>query len=369
MFYFYFYFFLYLFLLLFSAISPELWGIIHSSNNYTIRQHVKLLPKTCCACPPCVKQENTYSVYAGLTQDSTAEILRIDEKSDDWNRCCCAPYHPLRLEVRQYVPTPGDAASNSTDHLQNDVFKDWNTFSPTRKQQALHDYYLRFPVLMSAVRDDGQRCCRFPCKILQSWVCFSCCQDGVHLYAGEIPDNTEIEEIGRSQQSPIRTQDRLLGRVLQPNFGGWCIPTLQLHSGSDSETNQPFGKVEGPCCFGGWSEFCFDFKFFVSKAESEKQSGDLALITKKKPSGAGGFIAELCSDADVYSIQFGDNANLTAEQKLTVLAAQLLIDYMLFDGNTKKCENRDDAIYCYCFYCSIIGNLIPCYICIPKQKG
>ena len=74
--------------------------------------------------------------------------------------------------------------------------------------------------------------------------------------------------------------------------------------------NQPFAKVEGPCFFGGWSEFCCDYKFFVSRSRSEKQSGDLALITKKKPAGAGGFIAELCSDADVYSIQFNEHRHI-----------------------------------------------------------
>lgn len=51
------------------------------SQSFTIRQHVKLLPKHCFRCPPCVEQENTYSIYAGLTKDSEAEILRADEVS------------------------------------------------------------------------------------------------------------------------------------------------------------------------------------------------------------------------------------------------------------------------------------------------
>ena len=77
---------------------------MQNTNFFTVRQHVKLFPKTCCACPPCVKQENTYSIYAGLNQDSQAEFLRVDEVSDDWNRCCCAPYHPVK--VRPPPPTP-----------------------------------------------------------------------------------------------------------------------------------------------------------------------------------------------------------------------------------------------------------------------
>ena len=137
----------------------------------------------------------------------------------------------------------------------------------------------------------------------------------------------------------------------------------------NANTNVPFGKLEGPCFFGGWSEFCFDFKFFVSNLSSPQHTGDIGLITKKKPANSRGFIVELFSDADHYSIQFKEERGLSAEQKLTVLAAQLLLDYMLFDGSTKKCENRNDAVYCYCFYCSILGNMCPCYIAIPKNHN
>ena len=54
--------------------APEVWGIIAASNFFTVRQHVKWLPKTCCTSPCCVEQENTYSVYAGATMDSSAEV-------------------------------------------------------------------------------------------------------------------------------------------------------------------------------------------------------------------------------------------------------------------------------------------------------
>jgi hypothetical protein len=53
----------------------------------------------------CAKQGNTYLVYAGETTDASAGLLRIDEISDDWNRCCCAPHHPLQLEIRQWIPS------------------------------------------------------------------------------------------------------------------------------------------------------------------------------------------------------------------------------------------------------------------------
>ena len=93
------------------------------AQAFSIRQHVKLLPKSCCSCPPCAPQENTYSIYAGLSRDAQAEILRVDEVSDDCNRCCCKPNHLLRLETRAYIPIPGDSTNSDYAHLRQDFCK------------------------------------------------------------------------------------------------------------------------------------------------------------------------------------------------------------------------------------------------------
>ena len=63
----------------YAEIPPDIMGIFQASQILSVRQHVKLLPKKCCMCPPCVKQTNTYSIYAGMTRDAQAEFLRIDE--------------------------------------------------------------------------------------------------------------------------------------------------------------------------------------------------------------------------------------------------------------------------------------------------
>ena len=69
-------------------IPPDVMGILQAAEVLSVRQHVKVLPKSCFACPPCVKQENTYSVYAGLTRDAQAEFLRIDEVKLFANALC-----------------------------------------------------------------------------------------------------------------------------------------------------------------------------------------------------------------------------------------------------------------------------------------
>ena len=122
-----------------TPISPQLWGLMEQAQSYSIRQHVKLLPKACCMCPPCVQQANTFSIYAGLNTDDQMEVLRADEVSDDWNRCCCAPQHPWKLEVRQYIPVPGDGATSDYAHLSSEVRNDWARFTRAQQQQHMRD--------------------------------------------------------------------------------------------------------------------------------------------------------------------------------------------------------------------------------------
>ena len=62
-----------------AQIDPQLWGFLETANAFSVRRHVKLLPKACCACPPCVPQEESFSIYAGLNTDSMMEVLRADE--------------------------------------------------------------------------------------------------------------------------------------------------------------------------------------------------------------------------------------------------------------------------------------------------
>lgn len=260
---------------------------------------------------------------------------------------------------------PGDGARTNYDHLTADLQRDFSSIGAKDKQKKMEEMYKQQPVLMTMVRDDGMRCCgKCPCKWLDTFVCFSCCQDGMHLYAGATAEHPDGKELGRPYD---KENPNLIGSAIQPVFGGWCIPTVEIREGADDTT--PFAKMQGPCCFGGWSELCCDFMFYTSKYDSPNKAGDLAYNVKKKPSGLASGLREFFTEADVYSIEFREDANLTAPQKASILTGQLLFDYMLFEGNTEKCSQDDQNIYCYCFYCSILGYLWPCYITIPKNQG
>ena len=333
-----------------KEIDPALWGIINASNVYTVRQHLKLLPKKCCMCPPCAPQTATYSLYAGPAADSQHELMRFDEVSDDWNRCCCRPYHSFKLEARQHIPMPGEDVNRSDySFLSSQVANDWDRFraNPVSRDTYLSDLYAAQPVLFTIQRNDGVRCCyKCPCKLLSCPVLCSFCQDGVHVYAGTTPNHPEDpkKELGRPYGLPQELAHKLMGSVEQPIFGGCCIPFQALRDGPD--VNEPFGKTTGPCFFGGWSEMCCDFAFNVSRFTSDRNSADLAKITKRAPVTASQAAATLCcnGDADVYSLEYNPQGNMTPQQKVVGISSLLLIDAMYFDGQMKKWDIKDEVL-------------------------
>ena len=119
-----------------------------------------------------------------MNHNSQYEIMRVDEVSDEWNRCCCRPFHPFKLEVRKFIPLPGNWTSNDYDHLQNDLRNNYNHMNLFQKSQTMREMYMTQDPLFTIVRHNGQRCCKVPCKCLSCCIFFSWCQDGATLYIG-----------------------------------------------------------------------------------------------------------------------------------------------------------------------------------------
>lgn len=191
------------------------------------------------------------------------------------------------------------------------------------------------------------------------------------VYAGSLSDPPK-KEVGRPTQVHAH-QSQMMGSVTQPLCGGFYHPVLELREGNQLQPKgknpgtSPFATLEGPCFFGGWSECCCDFYFPLTRAGSPQQ-GDLGAVIKKKPTSlAGAFRSLVGGDNSVYGIHFNEQAGLTAAQKSTVIASQILYDYMLFDGSTEKCDSDDNAIYCYICYCLLLGMLVPVKLVIPKK--
>jgi len=245
--------------------------------------------------------------------------------------------------------------------------------SPLHKSKAMKELYQHYPPLMTFLRHGGMRCCyKCPCKWLSTFVCASFCADGADVYAGALVDE-EKGEVGKPYQ-PETYAGRIIGSVTQPCLGGIYRPQLDMRVGDNiaqlgqDTTSTPFALITGPFCFGGCSELCCDFNFPVS-TPGNKTEGNLGKIVKLKPQSLAGGVRELFSDADAYSIQYDANADLTAEQKVTILAGQILFDYMFFDGNTEMCRSDSDGMHIYLFYCLCCGALVPCEIHIKNNGG
>lgn len=334
-----------------AHMSPQVWGILAAAESFTIRQHVKLLPKKCCSCPPCVKQENTYSIYAGLSENPANELFRADEVSEDWNRCCCSPNHPLKVEVRQYLPTAQDLNGSNPDWV--DLTADWNRFTGKDRINAEKAAYEQVPVGLTMVRDGTQfpMCCN---KCVGCFICTSCCADGFTLVAGPTAEESK-KQIGKGvidNLDPSMTIGK--GEVPAP-FGGCCTPTLNLSRGAEADS---FAKIEGPTCFGGLSECCCSFTFPVSKASSAKKAGDLAQIIKQKPKSVWQAVKEGMTDADMFTVEFRDKT-LSPEEKSLILAGVMLNDYTYFEqGPGDKCgtdaEGKMYINFCNWYCCGML---------------
>jgi hypothetical protein len=345
--------------------SPQVWGVLAASQTLTVRQHVKLLPKQCCSCPPCVKQENTYSIYAGLSQDAKAELLRADEVSDDWNRCCCAPHHPVKLEIRPYIPTPEElgmpAGTSDLSNTLSDVNTDWMRLTGKEKAAAEKNAYQAVPVSLTMIRDGTQfpACCN---KAVGCFVCTTCCTDGMTLVAGKTAE-ADKKEIGSTLISNL-DPNMTIGSATVPVMSAFFSPTLHVmeRGGLDG----PFAKVEGPMCFGGLSECCCSFNFPVSQFNGPSKAGDIAKITKQKPKSFGAAIREGISSADLYTIEFDGGKQVTPEQKALLLSSLLLNDYTYFEGPQDMCGTDPNDGQCYLNFCNCYccGVLCPC-----KLKG
>lgn len=208
-----------------------------------------------------------------------------------------------------------------------------------------------------------------PCKWVSTCALGAACQDGMrcgHLASFLFSIVYDVCScsvfVGGMEEDAGARQRRLIGAAHQPRYGGGLAPTLVL-TGGGKEAGEAFGKMEGPCCFGGWSEVCCAFSFFVSMVDSPSKTGDLAMISKRD--------AETVSaDAfsEMYTIRFDQHAQLTAAQKMTIVAGQLLADYSFFAGNADKCAPQAGrgCTVCRCCYVGCLGAVCPFYFCWPS---
>ena len=237
--------------------------ILGPHSDIHIRQHV---PKMAVFEGACCEIRNKYFVTAG--SDGQGErLLEAAEHGSCLDRTCCKPYHSRTL----YVYPVGSS----------------------KEQSVL------------TIDHPGIECniCCGPKPCLGECALMDCCLDGVNVYDGYIDGKAG------------HLSGNLISAIKMPAGGGGCTPTLVVDDKA---------YIEGPTCFGGWSECCVESKFTYSTAKGG--AGDIATFKHLKPKDLGGACREACTDSDNFGVTFA--AGATAEQKADALSAAILVDYV-----------------------------------------
>ena len=396
-----------------DCLDAQTMGVLAASNQFTVRQHMKLRELIMGGC---VWQPNTYTIYAGLSDDSAGELFRVQEVSDNCSRCCCHPCHPLKLEVKAHRSMPrgaGQSAELADLERQMGMGLCGSGFIMNPNMQARSllveqsrrelQRYAAQPALFTVVRN-GYRCllcrgCKDHCcckdeegdsagrfipkndalvggqHYVGCGACHTNCLDGMTMVAGDTAEESTLM-IG---EVPAPAEARVIGSADQPLMGGGFTPTIDINDGPvKSRQHGGMGpassKMTGPTCFGGCLDFCCDFQYPVSSLGADgrvMQVGDVCLVVKRKPRNMVGAMRELLSNADVYTVEFV-TPNVPVQKKATILGSTLLLDYMLYEQREQdKCGPTDDGkgFYINLCNCFCLGCICPCRIVLKNNNN
>jgi hypothetical protein len=246
----------------------------------------------------------------------------------------------------------------------NEMNFDWQNLSGKEYANAEKAAYAQVPTAFTMVRDGTQfpACCN---KCVGCCILTNCCADGMTMVAGPTAESS-TKEIGAPLLSTL-DEGNTLGSASVPVMSAFFSPTLHVmeRGGLDG----PFAKVEGPCFFGGCSEFCCSFNFPVSKFGSPAKAGDIGKIVKQKPKSFGAALREVLTSADLYTINFSDKS-LTPEQKSLLIGGLLLNDYTYFgEGCAGVCEvlaGLRAVVLRVPRFCSCLSD---CFLVLPMLFG
>ena len=307
-------------------------GILASVNSFTIKQRVRWGEALT---QGCIEQSNVYDIYDTANGN---HIFVAVERSEDCARCCCAPGHSLFVEIKTTAGMQG-------------------VHGIPRDQLA---------AMATSMTMEREGCFSKPC--LGCCICSDSCKNDMYLHAGALSPEVEAGKAGAAY-------DKCIGLSTQPKCGGYFTPTINIMDRAAGPGEfSALSKVEGPCFFGGCSELCFDSTWNVSRMtpetwEQKINQGDMAIITKKKPDGMSSALREAFTDSDTFTMEFKPEAQLTPQQKATMIASLLLVDYMFFeqDNGMLSCEGGKLKITLCETYCC--GSLCPWNITISSQGG
>jgi hypothetical protein len=272
--------------------------MLASTNHFTIQQKKELLEAVSMGC---IEQPNSYTIFDAT---SGRPLMIAQEKSDMIPRICCKPQHSLLVHFYAV-----DGAGNKAAPIMT----------------------LERPGCLGAKPCVG----RGPCGP---------CLDEMKLHQGYVEgDVGDIPE------------QMVMGSAKVPSMAGGFTPSLEIFD----KGNESLGMFEAtgtcPCLFGGMSEMCCDQNYSINGP-----SGEVGKIVKKKPGDLMSAVTELMSDADTFTLEL--NANMTPEQKASMIGSLLLLDYMFFerDSDGWSFDPIEQKVTINLFNCYCYGCIHPC---------
>jgi len=313
-------------------IDGQTAGILQAINSFTIKQRVRWGEAIT---QGCIEQSNVYDIYDATNGN---HVFVAVERSEDCARCCCAPTHSLFVEIKT------TAGMQGVEGMDRGQLMGFQTAMTMEREGCFNKPFLG--------------CC----------ICSDMCKNDMYLHAGALDPSIEVGQAGA-------THDKCIGHTTQPKCGGFFTPTINIMDRAAGQGEfSALAKVEGPCFFGGCSELCCDSQWNVSRMTPETWDekinlGDMAIITKKKPDGMASALREMATDSDTFTMEFKPEAQLTPQQKATMIASLLLVDYMFFeqDNGMLSCNSGTVKITLCETYCC--GSLCPWNITLGGQGG
>lgn len=303
---------------------------------------------------------NTYMIKDRI---SDTPLFIMEEESSCWCRVCCNPAQPALVKFYN-VAFGGEMPEKKCCGI---------LCQPKRKM------YNKAGGAKLTMEKAGMCGNCAQCGPTNCWVCTSKCQSEAWMHSGNVPSTYSPQGCACCKVQHWEFPNGVPGTMDKrtafshakvPLMGGCLTPTVNIMARANNvEDSQPWAVVEGPTFFGGCMDLCCTTKFTVSRTKGK--SGDLATITKKAPNGCMETCVALCTPSDTYNLDFTEGHGMTPQQKGSIVAEMVHLDFLFFEAEQPLCHCNDDNTVCYLMLCTCycVGALCPCEICLcmPQQ--
>ena len=255
----------------------------------------------------CCEQANEYKIMGGT--DRSTHLFTAKEKSEGCDRVCCKPHNNLLLHI------------NAADNDET----------------------------MITLERKGMKCnCGGPKMCLPCCILSDACAEELIVHEGRIDG-----------QAGNISEATKLSLIRQPApWGGCFTPKLEVLNQQGAVDT----VMEGPTCFGGWSELCCDASFVLKRGNEP-----VATIKHLAPKDPMQACAAACTDSDNFEVTFTPTTG--PMDKANAIAAGLLVDFMFFEIDQGLCHCENGTLYCTLCLCYCAGCLIPCNCCISANRN